>query len=77
MKQAYITIVNKILMGIKLSRDIRFPEYDALIERLLVINKMVMLANDGRENHNLRSTQSIAKIMFDYLNEIGITIEIE
>lgn len=67
----YADIVDKVLKGMLLDLDDDKKAF--IVERLSVVNKMVILANDGNTNYGLRSTQVICKIIDDCLTQLNIT----
>jgi len=68
----YDNIINNILTGMNLTRNITEKEYEDLINRLDIVNAMVVSANGKDSEYQLRSTQIISHIMFNYLRELGV-----
>lgn len=68
----YREIIDNILNAVSFSRPVTAAELTALEDRLVTINSLVIAANGGNQEHNLRSTQVICSIIFEHLKEMGI-----
>ena len=67
----YRSMVEKVLEGIKL--NLSDEKVNFIVNRLSVVNKMTILANNGNENYHLRSTQVICKIIDDCLTQMNVS----
>ena len=67
----YKIIVENVLDGIKL--NLSEEKVNFIVNRLSVVNKMVISANNGNESCHLRSTQVICKIIDDCLTQMNVS----
>jgi hypothetical protein len=66
----YRKTVRKILSGLKL--DIGYERTEHIVSQIVIVDKMVFFANDCNPDNGLKSTQVIAKIVLDCLNDMQI-----
>ena len=68
----YRNIVIRVLWELKINADDGL--INGIVQRLMLINRMVAAANFGDKHKQLRSTQVICKIIYDYLVETDVEI---